>query len=142
MFNHKVKEQRINNNETIIADAITALNQLTKAYQDISDHITIELGLPWVKHEHDTYGEHNNEGIIGVIDFKSSSGTDDLHIHPFVEAMKTIGLKMFSQSWPPYVEKYRCCFMSHDLTLLKQLPEKCQECIEENLNQRQGLGLS
>jgi hypothetical protein len=133
--------------DTVIAKAIEALNELTTHYQDISAPITIKLAVPWVEDDGYAKGLQQDDkiyskGLLGVIDFIAPSNTHLLD-HPFINALKTTNLRMFSHSHskPEGETSFRCCFVLYELSLIEQLPEKCQECIDETLNQNQGLRL-
>lgn len=135
MFSKGVKEKPVNDNrEIIIADAIEALNELAQHYQNTSAPITIKLTVPWVKNL--MFGP--DEGIMAVIDLTAPSATSSLETHPFIDALHAVKLQTFSHS-NTGANPYRCSFYSDNLAVMAQLPEKCQERIEKDFPQAQGL---
>lgn len=139
MFNNK----QVKNENTAIAKAIEALNDLTKHFQEHSNPITIKLTVPWEKHRNmGAKGAGKDEnGLLGVIDFSAPSETNFME-HPFIKALQSVNLFFFSRSHSTIGTIFRCTIVLHTLDLIEQLPNNCQALIEEDLNQRQGISCS
>lgn len=139
MFNNKL----VKNENTAIAKAIEALNDLTKHFQEYSAPITIKLTIPWEKHRNMNAMRAGNDenGLLGTIDFAAPSETN-LMEHPFIKALQSVHLCFFSRSHASIGKTYRCTMVLHTLDLIEQLPKSCQALIEEDLNQKRSVSYS
>lgn len=125
---------KLESKQDTIQEAINALNQLTKYYQESENSnndakVIIEMKLPWEKRKlwnQDTFG------IDGTVVLKSSSNL--LVEHPFWIALKDMGFRMGTNQlqFDGNSIEFRGHFFLFSSILIAQVFEKCQSIIEEN----------
>jgi len=138
MFANFFKSKPENKQDTI-QEAIDALNQLTKHFQEYeqnnnNSNITIELAPAWYKC---VLLGGDTAGIQGTLVMKSSlQRYGVLEDHPLKKTLKEIGFRVGanSSSHSKNSVELKETFFLYDAKLISQVPERCQRAMNESQN--------
>jgi len=130
LFNLGAVNNHNHSEEMILQEAINALNELTKYYQETdSNETSIQLEHAWAKHK--LFGSENNDGILGIVVLKSSHS--GLYQHPFKKKLEEMGIRApsFSDRQTKNVYEFRGVFSLYGIEQIAKIPEKCQLAMNE-----------